>query len=88
MTNQSTQLFHYILRMSKEDSAYFYFQLEANDGVAFYSTLDYEPHTQYRDIDLKGDLRLKSEMQNIISECQKKFSVSILVDEMIQDKKK
>jgi len=86
MTNQNRQLFHLVLRMSKSDSAFFYFQLEANDGVAFYSTLDYEEHTQYRDIDLKGDQRLKSEIENIIFQCQKKFPITILTDEIIQDK--
>ena len=87
MDEQKNQLFHYVIRLNKEDSAFFYFQLEANDGVAFYSTLEHPPHAQYRDIDLKGDIRLKNEMLHLINQCAKKFKIDILVDEIIQDKR-
>ena len=87
MPHQSSQLFHYIIRLNKEDSAFFYFQLESNDGLCFYSTLDHPPHAQYRDLDLKGDVKLKSEMKQVIETCSKKFSVEILVEEIISDKK-
>jgi hypothetical protein len=87
MSNHSTQLFHYIVRLSKEDSAFFYFQLEANDGICFYSTLPHTPHDQFRDIDLKGDVLLKNEMDHILKVCGAKFSIEILVNELIDDKK-
>lgn len=87
MTHHSSQLFHYIIRLNKEDSAFFYFQLEANDGLCFYSTLPYEPHTQYRDLDLKGDILLKKEIEHLIEQCSVKFSIDILVNETIPDKK-
>lgn len=73
--------------MNKEDSAFFYFQLEANDGLCFYSTLEHPPHAQYRDIDLKGDIALKSEIDHLINKCSSKFSIDVLVDEIINDKK-
>lgn len=85
MPNHSTQLFHYVLRLNKEDSAFFYFQLEANDGLCFYSTLPYEHHAQYRDLDLKGDINLKNEVQLMIDYCSKKFPIEIIVDEIIPD---
>lgn len=87
MSNQSSQLYHYIIRLNKEDSAFFYFQLEANDGICFYSTLEHPHHAQYRDIELRGDLALKKEMDQIINECSKKFKIEILVDEIILDQK-
>lgn len=87
MSNQSSQLYHYIIRLNKEDSAFFYFQLEANDGICFYSTLEHPHHAQYRDIELRGDLSLKKEMDQIINECSKKFKIEILVDEIILDQK-
>jgi hypothetical protein len=87
MTKHSSQLFHYVLRLNKEDSAFFYFQLEANDGLCFYSTLSYEPHAQYRDIEMRGDILLKHEAEAIILNCSKKFKIDILVDETIVDKK-
>lgn len=87
MTNHSSQLFHFIIRLNKEDSAFLYFQLEANDGLCFYSTLPYEVHTQYRDIDLKGDILLKKEVEHLLQICQSKFPLEFLVNETIEDKK-
>ena len=87
MSNHSSQLFHYVLRLNKEDSAFFYFQLEASDGLCFYSTLPHPDHAQYRDIDLKGDILLKAEVLHLISECAKRFKIDVLVDEIISDKK-
>lgn len=87
MLNHSSQLFHYIVRMNKEDSAFFYFQLEANDGLCFYSTLPYEPHTQYRDIEMRGDILLKNEVTKLLKNCEAKFKIDILLDETIPDQK-
>lgn len=87
MSKHSSQLFHYVIRLNKEDSAFFYFQLEANDGICFYSTLEHPHHAQYRDIDLKGDILLKDEMKHILDECLKRFKIDVLVDEIIADKK-
>ena len=87
MHNYSSQLFHFIVRLNKEDSAFFYFQLEANDGLCFYSTLPYEPHVQYRDIDLKGDILLKQEINLLLKQCMSKFRIDILIDETIPDQK-
>lgn len=88
MQNHSSQLFHYIVRMNKEDSAFFYFQLEANDGLCFYSTLPYEPHTQYRDIEMRGDILLKKEVDLLLKNCGTKFKIDVLVDETILDQKR
>ena len=87
MPKHSSQLFHITVRLNKEDSAFLYFQLESNDGLCFYSTLPYEPHTQYRDIDLKGDILLKAEVQHLLDECSKKFKIDVLIDETIPDQK-
>ena len=87
MSKHSSQLFHYILRLNKEDSAFFYFQLEASDGLCFYSTIEHPHHAQYRDIDLKGDVLLKGEILHLLEECGKKFKIDILVDEIITDSK-
>jgi hypothetical protein len=85
MHNHSCQLFHYIIRLNKEDSAFFYFQLESNDGLCFYSTLPYEAHTQYRDIDLKGDILLHNEVKHLLAQCGEKFKIDFLIDEIIAD---
>jgi hypothetical protein len=87
MSKHSSQLFHFVLRLSKEDSAFFYFQLESNDGLCFYSTLEHPHHAQYRDIELRGDILLRQEVLHLINECKKKFPIELLVDETISDKK-
>lgn len=83
MHKHSNQLFHFVVRLNKEDSAFLYFQLEANDGLCFYSTLPYEPHAQYRDIDMKGDILLRNEIVKLLKTCQIKFKIDIIVDETI-----
>lgn len=80
MTNVSPQLFHIIIRVHKKDSAFFYFQLEANDGMAFYSTIPHASHAQTRDIDLKGSLEFYPHILHLINTCQKKFPIEILTD--------
>ena len=87
MQKHSSQLFRYIIRLNKEDSAFFYFQLEANDGLCFYSTLPYEPHTQYRDIEVKGDILLKNEIVKLLNNCSARFKLDIIVDETIPAQK-
>ncbi len=86
MTDQNTQaksLFHYVIRLNKEDSAFFYFQFEANEGLCFYSTLPFNPHDQFRDIDLKGDLRLKEQVDHVLNKCAEKFTLTFLVNEQL-----
>lgn len=77
-------LFHYVIRLSKEDSAFFYFQFEASEGLCFYSTLPFNPHDQFRDIDLKGDIRLKPEVDHTLSRLSTKFSLNFLVNEVLE----
>jgi len=62
-----------VIRVRKQDSAYFYQVLESYEGLANYSTLTLEKELPYRDIvlhfapDLRGELeallgRLKEEI--------------------------
>lgn len=85
-TNESSAktLFHYVIRLNKEDSAFFYFQFEANEGICFYSTLPFNPHDQFRDIDLKGDIRLKQNVDHVLNLMQKKFPLTYLVNEVLE----
>lgn len=61
------KLYHIIIRVPKEHSAFTYFQLEANEGLAFYSTLKHVEGQTYRDIDLKGPRELESEVRRLIT---------------------
>ena len=79
------ELFHYIIRVSKKDSAFTYFTLEANEGVCFYSTLDESLGTQYRDLDLKGTIEYSASIQKILTHLKTQLPVEILKHEIIQD---
>lgn len=60
------QVFHFIIRVSKSDSAFVYFQLEANEGLCFYSTLDHEEGQVYRDLDIRGASEFQDEVTRLL----------------------
>ena len=66
------------IRVPKDQSAFTYFILESNEGLCFYSTLDESLGQTYRDIDLKGDLRLVEEIDRLLCALQKEFPLHIL----------
>lgn len=82
----SNQLFHLTIRVPKQESAFTYFQFEANEGLCFYSTLESSMGQGYRDIDLKGHISMKSEILHVVKKLQEKFSVEVLIEEVIEDK--
>ena len=41
------------IRVKKEDSAFVYFILESYEGIASYSTLDFQPGDLHRDLELR-----------------------------------
>lgn len=69
------KLFHLTLRVPKEHSAFVYFQLEANDGLAFYSTLPHHDGQTYRDIELRGSQALEPELRRLLEFLGQKFSI-------------
>jgi Domain of unknown function (DUF4911) len=79
------ELFHLVVRMPKEHSSFLYFQLEASEGLGFYSTIDFQEGDVYRDIDIKGDLKLKNEMMTLLNSLKEKTFLEILTDERILD---
>lgn len=79
------ELFHIIIRVPKEHSAFTYFQLEANEGLAFYSTLDHVTGQTYRDIDLKGPKELEPEVKHLIDYLSSSYSIELLIEETIQN---
>ena len=79
------ELFHLIVRMPKEHSSFLYFQLEASEGLGFYSTIDFQEGDAYRDIDIKGDLRLRNEVMILLNSLKEKTFLEILTDERILD---
>lgn len=72
------EIFHYIIRVPKKESAFTYFQLEACEGLAFYSTLEHFEGQDYRDLEIKGDKKLQEEFLHLIDGLRKKFPLEIL----------
>lgn len=60
------KLFHIVIRVPKQDSAFFYFLLESHEGLAFYSTLRHENGQTFRDIDMKGPIELLNPLIHLI----------------------
>jgi len=64
------QLFKYTTRVLKKDAAFFYFQLEANEGICFFSTLKGKKEESYRDILVQGHISLEQEFLHIADKCK------------------
>lgn len=82
-----TDLFHWILRVPKDQAAFLYFQLEANEGLCFYSTLDQSLKEPYRDIEIFSPEGLEMEMRHFIENIKQEVSPIILLEEKIPDEK-
>ncbi|ATH08676.1 hypothetical protein BIY24_12175 [Halobacteriovorax marinus] len=87
MTNldNNTQVIHLIIRVPKADAAFTYFQLEANEGLCFYSTLEDSLRESYRDITIKAHQSLESEMRSVLDTLSKNVSFEVLLDETKED---
>lgn len=87
-TYQKTQtLIKYICRVRKASSSYFYFTLEANEGIAFYSTLNQSIDDDHRDILIHGPIELRPQMQQILNSIAQVIDVEIILADTIYDDK-
>lgn len=74
-----------IIRVPKSESAFTYFQLEANEGLCFYSTLESSLQENYRDLELKIPLCFKDEVFRLLNKLQEEFSIEILSETTINE---
>ena len=79
------QLIHTVIRVPKEESAFVYFTLEANEGLSFYSTLENTLGQGYRDIAIKTHESLEVELDHLINELGKEMPIEIRLRETIED---
>lgn len=70
------------VRVKKEDSAFFYFTLEACDNMCFYSTLAHETGQTYRDIEVRCTIDFKQQVDNLIDKLSQGMPVEILKQEI------
>ena len=85
MPETTHQLIHKILRVPKDEAAFTYFQLESNEGLCFYSTLDQSLKEPYRDIEAFGDLALEREINHFFEYLRSSVNYEIILDEIIED---
>jgi hypothetical protein len=56
------------IRVKKEDSAFVYFILESYEGIASYSTLDFEPSSAHRDLELRIPPDFLGEVEELLKQ--------------------
>lgn len=77
--NKENQYFELTIRVSKKDSAFLYFQLEANEGLCFYSTLEHREAQDFRDIHIRGHISLYAEFNSVIESLKTELSTQFLI---------
>lgn len=81
----SKKLRQVTIRLQKEHSSFFYFTMEANDNIAFYSTLPGERNSSVRDILITLTPELSKTMDQIFEHFKTRYPLEILKDEIIID---
>ncbi len=56
------------IRVKKEESAFIYTVLEANEGIASYSTLDHPVGAAYRDLELQIPVKFEEDVDRVLKE--------------------
>jgi hypothetical protein len=62
-----------VIRVRKQDSAYFYQLLESYEGLASFSTLPSEKDAPYRDIAIHAAPDLRREVEALISRVEREI---------------
>ena len=73
-----SRVFHYVVEVPKGDSAFLYFQMEANEGLCFYSTLEHIEGDTHRKISIIGDRSLKKEVDHLLQQLQLKIDLQFI----------
>jgi hypothetical protein len=82
---ENNQVLHLIVRVPKEEAAFTYFQLESNEGLCFYSTLEDSMKESYRDITVTAHIGFQEEVMHIIKKLKELFPLEILKEEIKED---
>lgn len=70
------EVYQTTIRVNKADSAFIYFQLEANEGLCFYSTLKESMGESYRDIKVTSHISLKEETIRLLDKLSEKLEIT------------
>jgi HPt (histidine-containing phosphotransfer) domain-containing protein len=82
---ETKELYYCRLRVPKDEAYFLYFTLEANEGMAYYSTLEDSLSGQYRDIDLRAPIEWKENLLALINRLQKEIRLDIVEENTISD---
>ena len=74
------QIHTIVIRVPKKDSSYVYFTLESNEGLCFYSTLEHQKESPFRDIEINLTNSLRNEFLTVFSFLDKHIDINILED--------
>lgn len=85
MTNNAAhqKLRQLTIRLTKEASSFLYFQLESNEGLAFYSTLESSVGQEFRDLQITHTIEFQEEVNNLLTHFQKQYPLEILEEKEI-----
>jgi hypothetical protein len=78
-------LFRFIVRTPKEHSSFLYFQMESNEGVCFYSTLEASLGTAFRDIEIQGTIEFKEHCQHILDQFAVSYPLEYIEQQEFKD---
>jgi hypothetical protein len=73
------------VRTLKESASFLYFQLEANEGLAFYSTIESGQGLNFREISITSPVELSSELDNLLEHFSKQHQLEIIQESIIID---
>lgn len=82
---RNSQLFHFVIRVPKEDAAFTYFQMEANEGLCFYSTLKTSLGEGFRDISIIGSICFRQEFSHFLQSLTREVPLEILQENLLPD---
>jgi hypothetical protein len=82
---QTKRLRQVVIRLKKAHSSFFYFTMEANDNIAFYSTLPGDKSSDIRDLKITITPELSQQIDQIFEHFKTRYPLEILSDETIID---
>ncbi|MEX0798135.1 MAG: hypothetical protein WD025_01745 [Bacteriovoracaceae bacterium] len=83
--HESKKLKQLRVRVGKAYSSFVYFTLEANEGLAFYSTLEESSDDQHRDLLVLSTPEYYDQLLEELRHLQKRAPLEILSDQLIED---
>ena len=70
-----------IIQVEKKDSSYVYFTLEANEGLCFYSTLEHQKESPFRQIEINLTRSLVNEFLTVYRSLNDKLEIMVVEDQ-------